>query len=417
MSFGIGEIIPSHILKTFSLAINIHAASPDYPGRDPHHFAAYDKVDIYGATAHLMEARVDCGTIVDIELIKLTEPKDAMQLLTLANECGYKILNRLLKNILIDKKIPKPLQITWSGKKRRRKHLIELSAISPYSSKSEIDHKYDAFQKNISHNNLFLDLYNYRFRYEKKLNSTVQNNDFTEHKYKEYLIKLIENYKFSFFSKDYTSHATVLLRHDIDVSVHRAYKLAKIETALGIKSTFFIMLYNWFYDIRDPEIRNLIFAIKKMGHKIGLHFDASYPLNTNFIDKETLAKTILQQKIGLETILSLKITIFSYHNPTILGNNLIKDLEICGMLNVYNETFIKNFKYCSDSNGLWRFDKLDDLIKPKQYPKLHVLIHPEWWTPEPLTPRKKILRALNGRANAMLSRYDKLLYENKRLNS
>ena len=35
-------------------AINIHAASPQAPGGDPHHFAIYDKVKEYGATLHYM---------------------------------------------------------------------------------------------------------------------------------------------------------------------------------------------------------------------------------------------------------------------------------------------------------------------------------------------------------------------------
>ena len=42
LSFGTGVIVPESILLTPGLvALNVHAASPDFPGRDPHHFAAY----------------------------------------------------------------------------------------------------------------------------------------------------------------------------------------------------------------------------------------------------------------------------------------------------------------------------------------------------------------------------------------
>ncbi|MCZ6913318.1 MAG: hypothetical protein O7C59_01555 [Rickettsia endosymbiont of Ixodes persulcatus] len=242
-------------------------------------------------------------------------------------------------------------------------------------------------------------------------------SDFTEEQYILYLKEILaKGYIFSDYFSYKNKNTCIIFRHDIDASVHRAYKLAKIEAELGIKSTFFIMLYNWFYDIRDQEVYKLIYAIKELGHQIGLHFDASYLLNTKIIDRKVLKKSLLQQKVELEKILAFEIKLFSYHNPTILGNNLIKDLEICGMLNVYNEIFIKNFKYCSDSNGLWRFEKLDDLINPKLYPKLHILTHPEWWTPESLTPRQKILRALNGRLSATLTQYDRFILENNRLN-
>src|SRR5688572_2747045 len=55
LSFGTSVIVPDAILRTPGLLpINIHAASPQYPGRDPHHFAAFDGVTEYGATMHLM---------------------------------------------------------------------------------------------------------------------------------------------------------------------------------------------------------------------------------------------------------------------------------------------------------------------------------------------------------------------------
>ena len=43
VSFGSSIIVPKKILDIKGLtSINIHAASPDYPGRDPHHFAVYN---------------------------------------------------------------------------------------------------------------------------------------------------------------------------------------------------------------------------------------------------------------------------------------------------------------------------------------------------------------------------------------
>src|SRR5215831_20804891 len=47
-------------------AFNIHPAPPEYPGRDPWHFAHYDGYPRAGATLHRMAPRVDDGEILDV---------------------------------------------------------------------------------------------------------------------------------------------------------------------------------------------------------------------------------------------------------------------------------------------------------------------------------------------------------------
>ena len=67
LSFATSIIVPKEVIDRFpSGAYNIHAASPDYPGRDPHHFAVYEGATRYGATCHIMSAPVDEGPIVDV---------------------------------------------------------------------------------------------------------------------------------------------------------------------------------------------------------------------------------------------------------------------------------------------------------------------------------------------------------------
>jgi methionyl-tRNA formyltransferase len=68
LSHSTSVIVPGKLLEPFGeRALNIHAASPDYPGRDPHHFAVYDGVRRYGATLHRMARKVDAGAILDVE--------------------------------------------------------------------------------------------------------------------------------------------------------------------------------------------------------------------------------------------------------------------------------------------------------------------------------------------------------------
>src|SRR5215467_13519659 len=47
-------------------AYNVHPGTPDFPGRDPWHFARYEGRREIGATLHRMTARVDAGEILDV---------------------------------------------------------------------------------------------------------------------------------------------------------------------------------------------------------------------------------------------------------------------------------------------------------------------------------------------------------------
>ena len=60
---------------------------------------------------------------------------------------------------------------------------------------------------------------------------------------KEYkkLIKFFKSlgYNFVFFSKNIKKNKNILLRHDVDIDILKAYEMAKIENKLNIKSTYF----------------------------------------------------------------------------------------------------------------------------------------------------------------------------------
>ena len=66
----------------------------------------------------------------------------------------------------------------------------------------------------------------------------------------------------------------VLWRHDVDVSMHRAARLAEIEAERGAVATYFVNPRSAFYNLRSPKSRRLLRRIRSLGHEIGLHFDA-----------------------------------------------------------------------------------------------------------------------------------------------
>jgi hypothetical protein len=75
----------------------------------------------------------------------------------------------------------------------------------------------------------------------------------------------------------------------------------------------------------------------------------------------------------------------------------------------------RNYIYCSDSNGYWRFKPMDEVIREGHH-RLHLLTHPEWWTPEAMPPSERIDRAIFGRARKVRHDYDVLLRKSGRRN-
>lgn len=164
LSFGTGVIVPKRILDLPGLvSLNVHAASPNYPGRDPHHFAVYDGVRQYGATMHYMTEHVDAGAIVDVELFDVPHGVSPSELMKLANDAGLRILHRFLTNFSAqDAPPPMPGQ-SWGERKTTRQMFLEMCRIDPSMSMKEIQRRYKATFVP-GYRNLYINLHGYRFR-------------------------------------------------------------------------------------------------------------------------------------------------------------------------------------------------------------------------------------------------------------
>lgn len=166
LSFGTGVIVPSWILEMPGLlALNVHAASPQYPGRDPHHFAVYDGARQYGATMHHMTKSVDAGPIVDVELFDVPAPVTPSELLARANDAGWSLIARFFQRFS-ENGPPTPMPgLAWGPRKTTRKMFQEMCRIDPAMSKDEIERRLKATAMP-GYGNLYLDLHGHRFRIE-----------------------------------------------------------------------------------------------------------------------------------------------------------------------------------------------------------------------------------------------------------
>jgi hypothetical protein len=207
----------------------------------------------------------------------------------------------------------------------------------------------------------------------------------------------------------------VLWRHDVDASLHRAARLAEIEVERGVVATYFVNPRSVFYNLLEPEIKVLLRRIRSLGHEIGLHFDAG-AYSTAIAAGDNLESMLRRERSFVENLLESSIKVVSWHNNPDQSNLLHFDAdEIAGMLNVYAGRLRRDYAYCSDSNGYWRFRPMDQVIR-EGHDRLHLLTHPEWWTPEAMSPSERVDRAILGRARKIRCDYDAILHHDGRRN-
>ena len=236
-------------------------------------------------------------------------------------------------------------------------------------------------------------------------------DDFTESHYNLLLKTAKKNYTFeNFGTKSNDPH--IILRHDVDISVHRALALAKIEKKHKICSTYFFRLRSEFYNIFEKPVLSKIHEIIKLGHNVGLHFDLLFYEKP----KKNLIKKLNWEKKVLSELLDEKISVFSFHNPDTKNTLSISDYKLSQMINVYSKKVKNSYYYISDSNGYWRYSRLFDLLKNNNERKIQILIHPEWWQKTAMSPRMRVARCVDERSKRTLKTYDSILKASKRKN-
>lgn len=239
-----------------------------------------------------------------------------------------------------------------------------------------------------------------------------QTADFTEARYAEIIAYARQRFRFSAFGAEAGDGCVALWRHDIDMSPHRALKLARLEADQGVRSTWFVMLRSTFYSLFESETAALVSEIGALGHDIGLHFES--PSAASSLEE---VETSLAWEAGvLADLLKVPILSFSTHNPTVRPDlNLAKE-QHAGLINASAPPLYETYTYCSDSNGIWRFRPLGEVIADPNVTQLYALTHPVWWTPEEMVPRQRVARAIEGRARSVAASYDTLLSAHNRPN-
>ena len=183
---------------------------------------------------------------------------------------------------------------------------------------------------------------------------------------------------------NYNPKIFCILRHDIEFSVDRALKMARLEIDLGVTSTYTVQLRNNTYNALSQKNIEAIQEIKKLGHHIGLH------QNPPLMPDDELIDYIMKDIETLEHYYDFEVDRFAFHrcgsNPGILE----KYVEVPGKINCYAKEFYhyfdgekpKNLRihYLADSNHQWKYGHPFHIDYWDMPQKMQLLTHPFSWS-------------------------------------
>jgi hypothetical protein len=171
----------------------------------------------------------------------------------------------------------------------------------------------------------------------------------------------------------------LVVRHDVDVSLQAALRVAELEAELGLRASYLAMLDWPLYDVEAGGGRAVLRRLRDLGHDVGLHVDP------RGVAEEELPS--LRDRLGAAA--GAPVRSLSFHRPP--PGRLRGPDRIAGMVNAYGAALMR--AYLSDSKG--RFAAGDPMrtLRAAPGPLVQVLIHPVWWGERHANPRQR-LRAL-----------------------
>ena len=176
--------------------------------------------------------------------------------------------------------------------------------------------------------------------------------DFTLGHYRELLdAARAGGYRFAHFD-DPPRRGDLLLRHDVDLSLDAALRMAELEADAGASATYFLMTESVFYNLASTEGVAVLGRLRELGHRVGLH--AVHP------------NAVLDDRFD---------PVVAWHNP----DPEYMTRPIAGAVNVMQEGWFAPPTYRSDSNQRWRFGCPHEELRAGAFPWLQLLTHPEIW--------------------------------------
>ncbi|GAB3679340.1 hypothetical protein GCM10028857_00540 [Salinarchaeum chitinilyticum] len=197
----------------------------------------------------------------------------------------------------------------------------------------------------------------------------------------------------------------IALRHDVDISLERAAAMARVESDLGIASTYCLLVTNPLYDLLAPDSRRHLGTILEAGHDVGLHFDPHYYWEAEPV-VDDLEACVLEDRAALEQAIGFvasetasgvvddaagdaaaelqaidaasmdtsvaEVAATSIHQPPEWALGATFD----AFENTYEPAYFTEVEYVSDSAGKWRTERPFAAGVPDA---MQLLVHPGLW--------------------------------------
>jgi hypothetical protein len=173
-------------------------------------------------------------------------------------------------------------------------------------------------------------------------------------------------YRFAFFD-DEPAPGELLLRHDVDLSLDAALRMAELEAEVHAQATYFLMTRSEFYNLDSASGAATIERLRALGHRVGLH--AVWP----DVDRDDRFDAVL-----------------AWHNP----DPEYMRTPVDGFVNVMQAPWADVYR--SDSNQHWRQGCPHDELRAGSFERLQLLTHPEIWVYEGATMRETMLSMLDA---------------------
>jgi hypothetical protein len=188
-------------------------------------------------------------------------------------------------------------------------------------------------------------------------------------------------YRFSFFDHE-PEAGDLLLRHDVDLSLDAALRIAELEADVEAHATYFLMTQSVFYNLASSEGLRALNRLRELGHGVGLH--AVWP-GAEHDDRFD--------------------PVLAWHNPD--PEYMSEPVE--GFVNAMQPPFFDPEHYRSDSNQHWRRGCPHPGLAAGTFPWLQLLTHPEIW----VYPGRSMGETMNAMLDAERERRLGLLAEDR----
>jgi hypothetical protein len=158
----------------------------------------------------------------------------------------------------------------------------------------------------------------------------------------------------------------VWLRHDVEIDLDSAHRMATTEATVGVKASYFFCPESPFMH-DQADVRRHIDAIAALGHETFLH------LVHNRFEPAAVTEN---RAAALALQFGLSDFTFNFHAPLVSDVSAFLQIERAALS--YRLTASPAVRYHSDSGCRWRWG-LPDCDAAEGF-ALQILTHPIWWS-------------------------------------